>query len=169
MHPSAKMSMLSRGHPWKYDHACPWSSRLNPTNVWAWYIGHACMLWSMIFENLPNSLFSVTMLVQVRRDPLPKFSFYFFEYFQNKVKFANQIGRARGAIVDHLACDFPPLCQIWGHLKICMKFENLNLELFWNLDAPICQNIYVHVITRPPMKYEHAFPWSSRSNATIII
>ena len=64
-----------------------------------------------------NSLFSVTMLVQVRRDLLPKFSFYFLEYFQNKVKFPNQILPGhRENIIWHVTVH-PALCQIWCYLN----------------------------------------------------
>ena len=86
-----------------------------------------------------------------------------FSFCKLFLKFSNQIGRAR--CNHHLACDCPPLCQIWGHLKICLKFGNLNLELFWNLDAPICQNMSM-LSWGHPWKYDHACPWSSRLNPT---
>ena len=55
--------------------------------------------------------------MQVRRDPLPKFSFYFLEYFQNKVKFPNQILPGhRENIIWHVTVH-PALCQIWCYLN----------------------------------------------------
>ena len=120
--------------------------------MWCTITSSSCVLYMMLKRD-----------IMVDASRMETLNFSFCKLF---LKISNQIGRAR--CNHHLACDCPPLCQIWGHLKICMKFGNLNLELFWNLDAPICQNM--RMLSRGhPWKYDHACPWSSRLNPTINI
>ena len=118
--------------------------------MWCNITSSSCVLYMMLKRDI--------MLAASRMETL---NFSFCKIF---LKISNQIGRAR--CNHHLACDCPPLCQIWGHLKICMKFGNLNLELFWNLDASICQDMRMLSSRGHPWKYDHACPWSSHLNPT---
>ena len=67
------------------------------------------------------------------------------------------------------------ICTLLPNLRSleekCMKFRNFNWELFLK---PRCTHAYTKMWTRyhdhtRPMKYDHAWPWSSRLNPTINI